>query len=191
MKLYHYSVDSYRDGESLINDYKNGYSYAEPFILALREGMDVFKTVYFSTMYMGRELIALKLRKYENYNKDAVEGIFEFVRETEFPEMPSRIRCVYYCTSKEEMIAYANEDCIACGLFTKEQVKLLAVEVDAQRVREYDQAFYNNAMEEIEARNFDVVFDCARKYYSLKRTEKPLIEVVCDGKNKVLEELEF
>lgn len=54
MKLYHYSVDSYRGGESLINDYKNGYSYAEPFILALREGMDVFKTVYFSTRNDGK-----------------------------------------------------------------------------------------------------------------------------------------
>ena len=38
MILYHYSVDSYRGGECLINDYKRGFRFAEPFLLALDAG---------------------------------------------------------------------------------------------------------------------------------------------------------
>ncbi len=191
MRLYHYSVDSYQGGQTLTNDFKNGYGFAEPFLLALREGMDVFKGVYFSAMYVGRELVALKLRKYENYRKDAVEGIFEFVRERDFPQEPSRIHCVYYCFTKEEAIAYAEDDCIASGLFSKEQVKLLEVEVDANRVRQYDQQYYNMAMEKIEENDFQAVFDCAKRYYSLERTEQPLIEVVSDGTNQIIAEIDY
>lgn len=66
-----------------------------------------------ATMYMNREVKALGLRKCENYQKDAVEGIFEYVRETEFPKETSRLRCVYYCESEKEALDYAQDDCIA------------------------------------------------------------------------------
>ena len=76
MILYHYSVDSYNGGERLINDYKNIYRFAEPYILALRKSREIFDAVFFSTMYMSREVNALGLRKCDNYQKDSVEGIF-------------------------------------------------------------------------------------------------------------------
>ena len=186
MRLYHYSVDSYKGAEQLTNDYKNNYAFAEPYILALRESREVFNAVFFATMYMSREVKALGLRKYENYRKDSVEGIFEYVRETEFPETTSRLRCVYYCENKQEAIKYAQEDCINCGLFTKEQVVLLEVEVDENRVRLYDQSFFNSALEAIEQNDIESVFAYAKQYYSCQRSENPLIEVVADGRNRVL-----
>ena len=62
MKLYHYSVDSYKGAEHLTNDYKNNYRFAEPYILALRQSRETFNTVFFATMYMSREVKALGLR---------------------------------------------------------------------------------------------------------------------------------
>ncbi len=191
MKLYHYSVDSYKGAEHLTNDYKNNYRFAEPYILALRESADVFRAVFLATMYMSREVTALNLRKYENYQKDAVEGIFEYVRETEFPKDASRLRCVYYCESEKEALAYAEEDCFAAGLFTKEQVVLLEVEVDEDSVRRYDQAFFNRALQAIEKNEIDSVFACARQYFSCQRSEHPLIEVVADGDNHVLRSISY
>lgn len=191
MKLYHYSVDSYKGAEHLTNDYKNNYRFAEPYILALRESADVFRAVFLATMYMSREVTALNLRKYENYQKDAVEGIFEYVRETEFPKDASRLRCVYYCESEKEALAYAEEDCFADGLFTKEQVVLLEVEVDEDRVRRYDQVFFNRALQAIEKNEIDSVFACARQYFSCQRSEHPLIEVVADGDNHVLRSISY
>ena len=36
MILYHYSVDSYKGGSTLLNDYKQQARLAEPFLLALQ-----------------------------------------------------------------------------------------------------------------------------------------------------------
>lgn len=191
MKLYHYSVDSYQGGGHLINDYKNHYQFAEPYILALRESGEVFRAVYFATMYMSREIKSLGLRKYENYRKDAVEGIFEYVRETEFPHDTSRLRCVYYCESKQEAIAYAKDDCLSDGLFIKDQVFLLEVEVEDGSIRRYDQSFFNSASEAIEKNDIDAVFAYARQYFSCQRSDHPLIEIVADGDNYVLRRIEF
>ena len=191
MKLYHYSVDSYQGAKYLTNDYKNNYRFAEPYILALRESREVFKAVFFATMYMSREVKALGLRKYENYQKDAVEGIFEYVRETEFPNDTSRLRCVYYCESEQEALDYAQDDCFSNGLFTKEQVVLLEVEVEESRIRRYDQSFYNLASEAIERNDIDSAFVYARQYFSCQRSNNPLIELVADGDNKVLRSIAY
>ncbi|MBR1710587.1 MAG: hypothetical protein IJ719_17480 [Clostridia bacterium] len=191
MKLYHYSVDSYQGAKQLTNDYKNNYRFAEPYILALRESREAFDAVFLATMYMSREIKALGLRKYENYQKDAVEGIFEYVRETEFPENTSRLRCVYYCETEQEALAYAKEDCFSDGLFTKDQVALLEVEVEDSSIRRYDQFYYNLALEAIKKHNIDSVFAYARKYYSCQRSDHPLIEVVADGSNTVLRTIAY
>ncbi len=191
MKLYHYSVDSYDGAKRLVSDYKNNYRFAEPYILALRQSKELFRAVFLATMYMSREVQALGLRKYENYQKDAVEGIFEYVRETEFPEDTSRLRCVYYCESMREAVDYARADCIDSGLFTKEQVALLEVEVDEKTVRRYDQTYFNLALEAVKRNETDSVFGLARQYFSCQRSEDPLIEVVADGDNTVLRRIEY
>ena len=191
MKLYHYSVDSYKGAKHLTNDYKNNYQFAEPYILALRQSRATFDAVFFATMYMSREVKALDLRKYENFHKDAVEGIFEYVRETEFPNDTSRLRCVYYCESRQEALDFAQDDCLSNGLFTKEQVVLLEVEVEESRIRRYDQSFYNLASEAIERNDIDSVFSYARQYFSCQRSNNPLIEVVADGDNNVLRNIAY
>ncbi len=191
MKLYHYSVDSYKGAKHLTNDYKNNYQFAEPYILALRQSRETFDAVFLATMYMSREVKALGLRKYENYQKDAVEGIFEYIRETEFPRDTSRLRCIYYCETKQDALDYVRDDCLSNGLFKKDQVVLLEVEVEESRVRRYDQSFYNLASEAIERNDIDSVFSYARQYFSCRRSENPLIEAVADGDNTVLREIEF
>lgn len=187
MILFHYSVDSYTDSPSLTNDFAGHYKYAEPFLLALERGRPVFDAVFYSAMYASRDLVDLGLRKNENYRKDAVEGIFEYVRRTEFGGVPvSRLHCVYYCASKDEARKYAWDDALKGGGFTKEQVKLLTVETEESRAYAYDQEFYNTAMKAVEKNDIDAVFALARKYFALERTESPLIEILADGENRVL-----
>ncbi len=187
MILFHYSVDSYTDSPSLTNDFAGHYKYAEPFLLALERGRQVFDAVFYSAMYASRDLVDLGLRKNENYRKDAVEGIFEYVRRTEFGGVPvSRLHCVYYCASLEEARKYAWDDALKGGGFTKEQVKLLTVETPEERTYAYDQEFYNAAMKAVEKNDIDAVFALARKYFALERTENPLIEILADGENRVL-----
>ncbi|MBR1781549.1 MAG: hypothetical protein IJ751_09135, partial [Oscillospiraceae bacterium] len=178
MILYHYSVDSYSGAPKLANDYKNQYRFAAPFLLALEKNEDCFWSTYFACMYYSRELCALGLRKHENYVKDAVEGIFEFIRIHEFSHRSvSRIGCVYYCQSEAEAVSYLKDDCIDNGDFTVEQVKLLEVEVEDDSVFCYDQSYFNEAITAMEQRqDLQEAFTLARQYFSLERSAEPLIE---------------
>lgn len=191
MILYHYSVDSYQSGEKLIDDFKKQYRFAEPFLLSLQRGEECFWGTFFAAMSYSRELCALGLRKHENYIKDAVEGIFEYIRITEFPDTSaSRVGCVYYCESKEAALQYLKDDCIDNGDFTVDQVKLLEVEVDEKTVYKYDQAFFNEASDVMEeSRDLEHVMKLARSYYSLKRSDNPLIEVLAYGDNHIVKEI--
>ena len=191
MILYHYSVDSYQSGDSLYNDFKKLHRFVEPFLFALQKSEECFWSTYFSIMAYSRELCALGLRKRENYLKDAIEGVFEYIRQTEFADdSVSRIGCVYYCETKEEAITYLNDDCINSGEFTVAQVKLLEVEVEDDSVYRYDQSFYNQAEYIMEMeRDLRKVEELARKYFSKERTEESLIEILSDGKNKILREI--
>ncbi len=190
MKLYHYSV-TYKSGESLVNDYHHRYKDAEPFILALQNGKDIFLSTYFSALYLERQIKELHLRSYENCQKDATEAIFEFVRRTSFADEISRLKCVYYCEELNKAIQCAMEDWIDCGDKTKEEVTILSVEVDEKRVRKYDQTFFNNAYSAVERNDFETAFANAKLYFSGALTEQPIIEVLSDGENRVLEEIEY
>jgi hypothetical protein len=191
MTLYHYSVDSYQSGGKLINDFKKQFRFAEPFMLALQKSEECFWGAYFAAMSYSRELCALGLRKHENYIKDAVEGIFEYVRRRDYPDSSaSRVGCVYYCESKEEALRYLKDDCIDNGDFTVDQVKLLEVEVDATTVFRYDQTFFNDAVDIMEeSRDLARVMALAGRYYSGERSDNPLIEILADGENRIIAEI--
>lgn len=190
MRLYHYSV-TYKSGESLVNDYNHRYQDAEPFILALQNGNDTFLSTYFSALYLERQIKELNLRHFENCQKDATEAIFEFVRRISYADEISRLKCVYYCEELDMAIQCAMEDWINCGDKTKEEVKLLSVEVDEKRIRKYDQTFFNHAYSAVERNDFEAAFANAKMYFSGAFTEQPIIEVLSDGGNRILEEITY
>lgn len=190
MTLYHYSV-TYVKGEHLLSDYHGRYKDAEPFILALEKSKEIFYAAYFSALYLERQIKDLNLRRYENCQKDATEAIFEYVRRHEFEDEVSRLKCVYYCEELDEAVKCAMEDWIDCGDKTKEEVKMLQVEVDEERVRRYDQTFYNEAYEAVEQNDFEKAICLAKKYFAKLRTDSPIIEVLSDGNNRVVQEIVY
>ena len=190
MTFYHYST-TYTGGDKLINDYNHRYKDAEPFILALETSMDVFRSTYYAAMYLERQFKEQNIRRYEMCQKDAAEAIFEFARRTYYPNEVSRLNCVYYCRSREEAIACAMEDWIDCGDKTKEEVKILALEVDDSRIGEYDQEYFNLAYDAVSECRFEDAIEYAKQYYAKEATEKPIWEILADGENRVVEEIEY
>lgn len=190
MKYYHYTV-TYQGGESLVNDYHHRFQDAEPFLLALQTSKETFLSTYYSALYLERQLKELRLRHYENCPKDATEAIFEFVRRTSYPHEISRLQCVYYCETLDEAIQCAHEDWIDCGDKTKEEVKILSVAVDERRVRKYDQTFYNDAYAAVEKNDFKTAFAKAQLYFSGTLSAKPIIEILSDSENHIIEEIAY
>jgi hypothetical protein len=71
-----------------------------------------------------------------------------------------------------------------------QQVKLLEVEVADDSIYRYDQYFFNQAKEIMGMeRDLKKVIALARNYYAMKRSEVPLIEVLSNGKNRILREI--
>ena len=54
----------------------------------------------------------------------------------------------------------------------------------------YDQSFYNRALDVMEQkRDLETVIALAKAYFSKRRSEEPLIEILSDGKNHVVREI--
>jgi biopolymer transport protein ExbD len=76
------------------------------------------------------------------------------------------------------------------GRTHEDQVKLLEVEVEDSRIFMYDQCFYNRAVDVLEkTRDLEAVKALAEAYFSMQRSAEPLIEILSDGKNRVIREL--
>ena len=189
MIAYHYSI-SYREGSSLINDYDKKSQTVEPFLMALRNGRDWFDLLLLTEMYHAR--LAEREDKFHNYVKDATEAVFEYVRETEFAKnSASRINCVYYFADLSAAVKAAYADWIDCGDATKEEVKMLEVQVADGSVFEYDQVFYDRAYELMKQHDVTNALACARHYFASDKTEAPILEYLSSGTNHIIQEISY
>lgn len=96
MKLYHIS-DTLKLGETMSQDYKNNLELVVPFVKALEKSEDCFYGMILNAKLMKSVFGKFGMRDMQtNYVKWATEGIFEYVRKTEFPESYSRLLSNYF-----------------------------------------------------------------------------------------------
>ena len=95
MILYHMS-DTLKLGDELALDFKKTMSLAQPFVQALEQSEDCFYAMVLNGKYLRAVLGKFKLWEWSDYVKWSVEGAFEYIRKTEFPDCISRIRCNYF-----------------------------------------------------------------------------------------------
>lgn len=188
MIAYHYSV-SYQEG-ALENDHRKNLLLAEPYIRALENGSAVFSAMLLWGMYRDRWERREHNRKFE-YAKDALEGVFEYIRKTEFPgNSICRLNCVYGCTSLEEAHKLAALDW-GDSLEDPAALKFLELELNPERTAVYDQSFYNTAYDRMVDYHGDadlqVVMELARQYFSGEKGENYLPEILSDGETRVLQ----
>lgn len=187
MIAYHYSVTYQGDG-SLQNDYRKNYLLAEPYIRALENGNGVFSAMLLLSMYKDRLLKSEKAGKFE-YTKDATEAVFEYVRKAEFPDQVSRVGCIYGVETLEEAQRLAKEDWGSDSEEMYEKLQILEVDLDPLRTVVLDQSFYNRAYDCILDYHGEMdlhqIMDLARDYFSGKRSNEFIAELLSDGENRV------
>lgn len=189
MIAYHYSV-TYQEGtQSLQKDYRKNHLLAEPYIRAMENSHDIFSSMLLWGMYRDRWERRENKRKFE-YAKDALEGVWEYVRKNEFSDHSvSRLNCVYGCVSLEEARKLAALDW-GEDWEDSSTLKILELELNPDRTMVYDQTFYNEAYDRMvdyhgEA-DLQVIMDLARRYFSGEKSENYLPEVLSDGENRIL-----
>ena len=97
MKVYHIS-QTLQVGDKLKAGYKRNEIRCREVISTLEQSEQCLETTIAPMKLQGDE--------WREYVKWCVEGIFEFIRETEFSFLPSRLNCSYYFDNIEYYKVY-------------------------------------------------------------------------------------
>lgn len=192
MKLYHMS-DSLQVGTELVSDYKQNADLAEPFVKALQLNRDVFYAMILNAYYLGEVLAKYKMSGMPtNETKWACEGLFEFIRRTEFPDKCSRLQSIFYYDTLENCKKLYYEGWANASEEKKQQMRLFEVEVEG-RICKCDMALFDKAydlLDDLKAPNgIDEIYDVARAYFRGDCSQDSIIEILSDGKATAIEDI--
>ena len=90
MIVYHMS-DTLTLGDELKTDFKQTMELALPFVQALEQSVDCFYAMVLNGKYLRAVLGKFKHWEWSDYIKWSVEGVFEYIRKTEFLTFITRI----------------------------------------------------------------------------------------------------
>ncbi len=182
MILYHMS-QTLSLGEELVCDHQRCKRLSEPFVQGLEQSKDCFIGMVLNAKYMFAVLSKSGLREWADYAKWATEGIFEYVRKTEYPQCVSRLNCNYYYTDLEDSKKLYEYDWGEASEEERAQVHLFEVEVDDAAPEKRDMSIYDIAYEAMShTQDIELALSCARKYFAGEHSENPIWEYLSAGK---------
>lgn len=189
MKAYHMS-ETLRSGDTLEVDHQKIVNLAEPFVQALEHSADSFYGMVLNGKYFCAVLRKFRLQEWSDYAKWSVEGAFEFIRRTEFPDAISRLQCNYFYDNLENVRRLYEYDWGDEPEEVQSSIHLFQVILDDDAVQKYDMSIYNQAYDAMEkSQDVQTVLDCARRYFAGEHTEKPIWEILSDRNIKIAEDV--
>ena len=189
MKLYHMS-DTLKLGDEMALDFKKTTSLAQPFVQALERSEDCFCAMVLNAKYLRAVLGKFRLWEWSDYVKWSVEGAFEYIRKTEYPQCCSRIMCNYFYDNLPACKILYEYDWGKASEEERNQIHLFEIELEAERVERRDMRVYDEAYLAMEEReDVKTVLACARRYFAGEHTENPVWEILSDRPAKAVRDL--
>lgn len=181
MKLYHIS-DTLRMGETMAQDYKKNMELVTPFVQALERSEDCFYGMLLNAKLLKSVLGKFGLRDMQtNYVKWAAEGIFEFIRRTEYPDSYSRILSNYFFDNVSDILRLYLEDWNMAEKEERWNFHLYEMEVEDDAPQKRDMRLFDEAFAAMwEHDDLQTAFACARKYFAGGQSEDPIMEILSD-----------
>lgn len=171
--------DKLKLDDELKCDFSGNSSLALPFVQALEQSKDCFYAMVLNGKYLRAVLGKFDLWEWSDYIKWSVEGAFEYIRKTEFPDCCSRINCNYYYDSLENCRILYDYDWGQASEEERAAIHLFEIELDDDEPQFFDMRLYDEgytAMEERE--DVDAVLSAARKYFSKMKSDNPVLEIL-------------
>ena len=184
MVLYHMS-ETLKLGDELKSDYKECADLAEPFVKALEYSFDTFYGILLTADYVGCVLAKYDLRGMPTHEmKWATEGVFEYVRRKEFPDVCSRLQSNYYFDNLENCKELFTEDWENATQEELDRIRLFEIELTGNilkcDMRLFDEAF--DLMYDLKCpEDLEKIKELARKYFSGGRGENYIMEIISDS----------
>ncbi len=185
MKAYHMS-ETLNVGDILKTDYQELANLAQPFIQALQRSLDCFYGMVLNGKYVYAVLDKFGLREWADYAKWSTEGVFEFIRKTEFPHAVSRLKCNYFYDDLDNVKRLFEYDWENEPEEVKNKIRLFEVELNDGTARKYDMTIFNRAYDAMEKnQDIEAVFACARRYFSGEHSQNPIWEILTERNIRV------
>lgn len=181
IKAYHMS-ETLRLGDTLEVDHQELINFVEPFVQALEHSLDCFYGMVLNGKYTYAVLRKSGLWEWADYVKWSTEGVFEFIRRTEFPGAISRLGCNFFYDDLENVKRLYEYDWGEEPQEIQSRIHLFEVmlEEDSQR---FDMSIYDRAYDVMEKKqDVQMAMAFARKYFAGEHTEKPVWEIL-SGRN--------
>ena len=189
MILYHMS-NTLKLGDKMALDFKKTMSLAQPFVQALEQSEDCFYAMVLNGKYLRAVLGKFKLWEWSDYVKWSVEGAFEYIRKTEFPNCVSRIRCNYFYDNLDACKILYDYDWGQASEEERNGIHLYEIELDADTYEKRDMRVYDEAYDAMEQReDVKTVLACARRYFAGEQSANPVWEIMSDKPAKAVKDI--
>ena len=182
IRLYHMS-QTLQLGDSLQPDFLQKKERYQPYIQALRDGgnslNDLIENQRKGAFADWNELV-----------KCIAEGVFEYIRETEFPMIPSRLNSSYYFEGLEHFETLYQAGWAQEPPEKQALVHLFEIEIEEEQLHRFDMCVFDEAYDVmLERQDLQFVIGSARKYFSGGHTAEPVWEVMSDKPAKAVKDI--
>ncbi len=189
MIVYHYS-QTLKEGDLLEPGHLDLTDLCDPFMRALARSRDCFFGMLLSGRYMYAVLDRSHLRYWADYAKWATEGLFEYIRKTEYPRCVSRLHCNYFCPDLDECIRMFNDDWGEEDEEERSKVHLFEVEVPQDSLEKRDITVYDAAYDAINGdQDIEAAIGLARKYFAGEHGAEPRWELLSAGNARAVKDV--
>lgn len=190
MILYHIS-DTLGLGETMSQDYKQNLELALPFAEALARSEDCFYGMLLSARFLKSVLGKFGLRDMQtNYVKWAVEGAFEFIRRTEYPESYSRLLSNYFYDHLSDIRRLYEVDWNMAEKEERFNFHVFEIELEDEAPQKRDMLLFDEAFDAMwEHEDLHTVLHCARRYFSGEQSENPVWEILSDKPARAVKDI--
>ena len=177
-------------GEEMKNDFEKKSELTLPFVYALEKSIDFFCNMLVngqSQQTVPDELVRLDRAKYETYS---IEGVFEFVRKTEFPNCLSRLKCKYFFDNLENYRILYEAGWKQEPEEERAKIHLYEIELDDECPQRCDMLLFDEAIDSmLEKQDVEAVLSCARRYFSGQQSTTPVWEIMSDKPAKAVKDI--
>ena len=181
-RLYHMS-QTLQLGDSLQPDFLQKKERYQPYIQALRNGGNSINDLI---EYQRKDPSV----DWNELVKCLVEGVFEYIRETEFPMIPSRLNSSYYFEGLEHFETLYQAGWAQEPPEKQALVHLFEIEIEEEQLHRFDMCVFDEAYDVmLERQDLQFVIDSARKYFSGEHTAEPIWEVMSDKPAKAVKDI--
>ncbi len=192
MLLYHIS-DTLQLGEIMSQDYKKNMELVIPFVQALKRSEDCFYAMVLNAKLLKSVFGKFGMRDMQtNYVKWATEGIFEYIRMTEFPESYSRILSNYFYDNFSDIKRLYEVDWDMKEKAERFNFHVYEIELEDEAPQKRDMLLFDEAFDAMwDNDDIQTAIDCARRYFKGEHTIAPVWEIMSDKPAKAVKDITF